>query len=141
MKIKRRVNPSSNRSLAAGIGIGIAVSVGASLLLTAGLTSLVLNESAKENGTNLYIFAIRALATILGCLVGAGVTGGKYLPVIGGICLGYLIALLAIAIVFFGGTFQKLGIGMLSILIGGIIVCLIKLKPLKSKRPKVRLPK
>lgn len=139
--MKRRVNPSSNRSLAAGIGVGIAVSVSASLLLTAGLTSLVLKESIKENGTTLYIFAIRALATILGCLVGTGVTSGKYLPVIGGICLFYFITLLAIAIIFFDGMFQMLGLGMLSILVGGIIVCLIKLNPLKSKRPNVRLPK
>ncbi len=135
MKRNKHLGAVVNRSAATSIGIGVGGAVAVSALLSMGLSSLVINGAIQETTTSRYIFAIRALSVLIGGLLGAGIAKGKYLPVIGLTTLGYLIVLLGVGIAMYDGSFQNFGAGIVSVLAGGIIACILKLKPQrKSKR-------
>lgn len=138
MKQLSRAKISSGQSTTSAIAIGLAVTLVVSILLSAGLTSLVINGNLNENSVRISVFVIRTISVLLGGLVGASLSKGKYLPIVGIIALIYAIVLIGFGIIFYDGSFQNFGFGMLSMIIGGALACIIKLKPLRKPRRTVK---
>ena len=130
MKMNFRKNGNINWIKASVIGVLCAVIISAGL--TALLGNLVHNGSVGESAICYAIFMIRALSVTIGALVGTGLANEKLLPVIGAISGGYLVAMMAVGIAFFGGTFNEFGSGLISAVVGGVASGLIRLKPKKS---------
>lgn len=124
---------SGNSSPAIAIAIGIGVTMLLLVLLSAGLTSLVLNGQVSEESTYIYVFAIRVVSVLLGCLVTSFMVKEKIIFMIGCTVLGCLLVLLGFGIVMFDMSFQNFGMGLLSVLIGGITAYFIKINPLGNK--------
>jgi len=121
-----------------GAIIGIAAATLVSIVLTLLAANLVLNGKVGESGNGWIVFLTRILSVVLGGLIGTSLSKEKMLPTISVIAVGYLLVLLAVGIVFFNGSFHKFGSGLLSVLIGGAIVCLLKLTQQKNKNKAIK---
>ena len=129
--MKKKHTITENNNIFACIGIGLLVTILISLMMTIALTSLIQKGKISENG-NAFIFIIRVTATIVGCLLGSGLSKKSILPVIGAISAGYFIVLLSMGLLFLDGSLNKVWQGILSVIIGGAIACMVKLKPQSS---------
>ncbi len=127
-------------SVITGAGIGVATAVVISILLTALYGVLMINGSVGEAPSTVVIFLIRTVSAAVGGFVAAVLTKGYFLPVVGITIAGYLILLLGTGIIAFDGSFKNFGSGLLSVLLGGAIPCITKLKAPKRrlKMPKFR---
>ena len=135
MKQKKHTSILSGRSTVFCVAIGVAMAVIITVLLVTSLTSLVMNRTITEKTTGHYVFAIRLLAVLLGSLVGASLSSGKILPVVGFVTGVYIVILLSVGIVVYEGSFRNFGTGLISAILGGLIACLIKFKAqMKPKR-------
>ena len=138
MKGIKRKTPKGNHSLTAASVMGIVRGGLLSALLTAALTSFILNGQIGENSIAVAIFLIRALSVILGCLAGGFLAKGKYLQTVSFITLGYLIALSAVGIVFYDGSFRNFISGVLSVLTGGAVAFLTLQRPKRRRHNTVK---
>ncbi len=128
VKTKHKATRTEN-SIFKSVAIGVAAGMVVSMLLLLLLTSLVMNGSVGEDRTQSFIFAIRAVGGFAGCML-ATVAAKKQHLLVSGVTAGiYLIALLAVGIVFYEGSFADFGSGLLSVLIGCGIACISRLKP------------
>lgn len=134
----RKAN-GNTKVVGASIGIGLAVLL--SILLSALLANLVIGGSFQEQNASVVIFLIRTLSVLVGGFVATAISEGKPLPLIGIVGIGYLMILIAIGIVFYDGSFKGFLGGVLSAFIGCALACAIKLKPIKNKRHKIKIPK
>ena len=133
---KLRVGSKGKISVAVAGMIGAIISLVMSVLLTVALTNLILKGSVEDKTADIFIFAIRTLSVLLGCVAGSLLTDGKLLQVIGLSALGYLLILLATGIVLFDGSFQGFWIGILSVIMGAVVAILIKSTTLRSNKHK-----
>ena len=140
MKKNMRIYTPSKASEVLAIVIGIVVSSIVSALLSAGLTSFVMNGTVKELTIGPYVFVVRSIATMVGCLIGVVLMRGKYLLIISAVAIGYLVSLLGLGIILYENTFNNILLGVASVVIGGVAACTIVLKPLKKSNhtPKYR---
>lgn len=140
MKLKTRGMGTQNRSTAFGIAVGVGTSLAVSLLLSIGLTSLLVNGAIAEGVANGFVIAIRLVAVLLGSLVGSGIVKENCLLSVGLITLGNIVTWLGLGVVIYDGTFKNLGAGIVSIIIGGIVGYIIRLKlqirPQRTRRIK-----
>lgn len=114
------------------LGIGIALVI--SMLLSVGQTSLMLQGRLQEDKSSIYVFGIRAVSVLIANLLCVRASEGKLLPMIGIISIGYLAVLLSLGIIMYDNGFQNFIIGTVSVVAGGLIACLIKLKPQKNRK-------
>lgn len=127
MKRKTFITKGKGHSTTSSILIGIGVSLVLSLLLSLLLTSLTVNGSITEDNGNLLVSAVRGLSVLIGSLIGAGIEKGKYIPVIGITSLGYLLVIMGVGILFYDGGFHGFGSGVISVLIGACVACILKI--------------
>ena len=137
---KLRTTSGKEKSIITCVVIGLITTILLSFILTIVLTSFVQKGQLAEDG-NAGVFITRIIATLTGGLVGAGFSKKKFLPVIGTISLGYFVILISIGLLLLDGSLNNLWHGLLSTLIGGIIACLIKLKPQTTRKKRIRLAK
>ncbi len=141
--MKRRIHSSAkgiNRSFATNILLGVAAALIISFALSALLTSLVMSGKIEEARGSFFIFGIRLLSVMVGCLVSTALIKEKHLPVVGCAAAGYLIVIVGMGIVFYDSSFQNFLSGVLSVLAGAIAAMLIKLRgPVKRRRPMPRI--
>ena len=132
--MKKRIgnSVSAKPSETPAVIIGVVVALFVSFLLMIGLTSFVVKGMINE--TELYIFAIRTIAAAIGCVTGTVLTKGRYLFITGATVLGYMAVLLGFGIVLFDGSFENILLGAASVILGGVIACLVALKPLKKSK-------
>ena len=138
MKRNKLKTATANRSTISAIGIGVAISAILTGALSALLTSLVINGTTSENNAGIFVFMIRAISVLLGCLAGSSLVEGKMLITIGCTALGYLILLLAIGIIAYDGSFENFIGGAGSVLSGGLASCIIKLGGQRKTKPIAR---
>ncbi len=124
---KTRGISENNNSLAVCIAIGLFISLVVTVALSILLTSLIQEGKSDEN-RNLGVFAIRVIATLAGCITGAVLSKKKLLVVIGAISIGYFVILLIIGLLLFDGVVSQVGMGVLSVLLGGLIACAVMLR-------------
>ena len=137
--VKSSIKSNRVKSLPFGIAVGTGVALIISILLSALLTGLILKDSLQEKVTWISLFFVRIIAVMAGGLVSASFAHGKILPAIGLIIASYLLVLLGTSIIAFDGKLDGFGIGVLSALIGGIIACIIKLKPQRNRKAMSRI--
>ena len=133
MKRNKLKAPKVGQSLTSSLIVGVIAASLLSVLLTALLSSFVLNGRVSEGSADVIIFLIRAVSLLAGILIAAAIYKQKYLPLVGFTALGYLLALLGTGIVFFDGSFKQFLSGVASVLVGGILSLLILTRP-KSRR-------
>lgn len=115
--------------------IAIIISIGISMLAA----NLLLNGRIGETAVGILTFVARLLSVVLGCLIGTNLHKEKCIQTVAVICAVYLIVLIAMGIILFDGSFHQFGAGLLSVIAGGAIACLIKLRPKKNKNHAVRV--
>lgn len=123
MKRKTKTNASIAGGIAAGAGIGLVVT-----LIAAAILAFLLDRGTMEESMLQYApFPILFLCTVFGGYVAAKRVGEKWLY----ICLMegaiYFACLLAITALIFSGTYQRVGAGALSVILGSICVGLLGL--------------
>ena len=138
MKKRAHIASSAKVTEVPAIIIGIIAALIISVLLSAGVTSLIINGTISESAAVPYIFMIRTVAAGIGCLIGVILIKGKYLLIAGMIALGYLAVLVGMGIILFDGSFDNCLSGAFSVLLGAVFACLIVLKPLKKPRHAMR---
>ncbi len=126
-----KVKAKNGQSMGFAVVTGCVSAILVSLLLTIGLTSLILNGSLSESRTGLIAFLIRVLSVFLGCLIAGGICKERVLPVIGLIAGGYLITILVIGIIAFDGSFHNFLSGILSVLLGSVLAFVLRVMPKK----------
>jgi len=129
---------SAKRTVPMAAAVGIVTGVGISIILTAALTSLVLNGRIGNNGEVVALFVIRGLSMLIGGLLGGMIAKEKYLQIVGIITLGYLVTLVGIGIVFFDGSFRNLLDGVISVLLGSVTSFLILQRPKRRRHSAVK---
>ena len=127
MKQKKYAVTGRGHGLGTNLLFGVGASLIVSLLLSLLLTSITINGSITEDHAGKFVFAARAVSVLIGGLVSAGMEKGKYIPVIGMTALGYLLVVMGVGILFFDGGFREFGTGLISVVIGGCLACVIKL--------------
>lgn len=139
MKIKSRKTPGG--SVVFGTSVGAVAAIIISLLITMGMTSLALSGQLEGNLLDMFIFAIRLIAAFAGVMLGTGLIKEKCIATTGVISILYLLFLAGIGIVFFDGSFQGFGLSLISVVLGGAIGCLFRLKlqnkPQRKKKIRV----
>lgn len=125
---KTGLKSSGAKSTAVCVVIGVLVAFVISLLFSAGLTSLVSRESLKEYAVGGALFAVRAVSTLIGVLVGTGLCKEKQLPTSAMVTAGYLLLLIGWGIALYDGAFQRIWMGVLSVLLGGAAGLLFRIK-------------
>lgn len=138
MKKQKRITSSKRITEAPAVIAGVVVSLMIGIILTLGLTSLVMNGTINDAGAGNWTFVIRTVASAIGCLAGVMLIKKNYLLIAGAVALGYLVMLIAIGIVVYDGSFDNIISGTTSVLLGGVISCLLVLKPLKKSNHVVR---
>ncbi len=138
--MKKSIHLSASKKVTevTAVLIGIAAASAVGFLLVAGLTSLIMKGTLGEANTELYVFAVRMTATALGCLISTILVKGKCLIITGAVALGYLAVLIGIGIAVYDGSFNNMFSAIVSVLLGGGIICAVVLKPLKKSKHKVR---
>jgi uncharacterized membrane protein len=131
----KRIHAKSenNNSVVMCIVIGLLVSLVVSVVFSAVLTSLI-QKGKSDQANGLGVFAIRTIATLSGCLTGVVLSKKKPLVVIGIIALGFFVILLMAGLLLFGGAIKRIGNGALSVLLGGLVACVMELRPKKSPK-------
>ena len=125
-------------SITTSVIIGVAAAATISLLLTGGMTSLVLKGNMGSDGVNIAIFFVRALSVLIGCLIGTGLYKEKMLMIVGVIAGCYLLLITALGVVVFDGSVKYFFGGTLSVAAGGAGGCLIRLSAQKKPRYTIR---
>ena len=134
MKHNDHIRKKGGRATWLTVLIGVGVALACSALMSAGLTSLVMNGHVELKDTAVVVFIIRALSALVGGLLASSLTKEKFLLVIGLTAAGYLLVLLGLGITVFDGSFRNFGGGVLSAIAGGTSACMIRLKPPARKK-------
>ncbi len=134
MNKKTRLTTTSNRTATIGILVGIIAAFIISLILVAVTTGLITGNKLNEESSNWIVFVVRAIAVLIGVLIGSGIVKEKHIITIGVIVAGYLALLLGLGIVMFDGAFKNFWNGLISALIGGVAGYLIRLKSQNKPR-------
>ena len=127
-------------SVVTGAGVGVLIAVVVSILLTGLYGILMLNGQVGESPSMAAVFLIRMVSVAIGGYIAGALTKAHFLPVVGIVTAGYLVLLAGTGIVAFDGSFKNFGSGVLSILLGGAVACITKVKAPKKQRkmPKLR---
>lgn len=136
---RNKVNTSkAGRSLASVASVGVLIALVISMLLSALVSTLVLNGSLQGDSMRVSVFVIRTISLLLGALISGVILKKNFLPLVGIVAGGYLLALIGIGIAFYNGDFLHFLSGVASVLIGGMVALLILQKPKRSKRKPVK---
>ena len=138
--MKKHIRTASSEKVTeiSAIVIGVLSASIVCFLLTIGLTSIVMNGTVGETTGGLYIFGIRMVAAFVGCVVSTLLMKGKYLLMVGAVSIGYLAVMIATGIVMYDESFKNVLSGVVSVSLGGVIACLVVLKPLKKTKVTAR---
>ena len=116
-------------SMPASFAIGVCISLGLTLMLSAILAKLISTEKVEWERVGYWIMAILLTASAIGskatCLM---VKRRKAVScLIAGIL--YWLGLLIVAALFYGGQYTGIGVSGMMILCGCAVVCLLELRP------------
>ncbi len=130
---------TSQISLPAGIGAGVGVSVILSLGMAAILAMLIGKESLAPQSMGYGVLVILMVSSLLGAFVACIMVKGKRMLVSLATAAGYLLALLCITALFFGGQYHGVGVTALVVIGGGMVSALAGAgKPSSGKKKRVK---
>ena len=121
-----------------GLGISMIVSVGSALVGSAVGAWLLSLEKIEEGNIGYITMILLLVSSFLGALVATRLINEKRMLVC--LCAGsvYLLSLLGITALFFGGIYSGVGESALVILAGVLSVALIALKGNKSTKKRIK---
>ena len=121
-----------------GLGISMIVSVGSALVGSAVGAWLLSLEKIEEGNIGYITMILLLVSSFLGALVATRLINKKRMLVC--LCAGsvYLLSLLGITALFFGGIYSGVGESALVILAGVLSVALIALKGNKSTKKRIK---
>lgn len=122
--------------ISVAIGTAAALIIGAAL--TAILTSLIGNERIGSESQDISIFLIRTIAVFFGSVLGTGLCKDKYMITVGLITTICFVFLLGAGVLFYDAPIRHFGKGLLSVLAGGVLSCVVGLKPKKKRNKALR---
>ena len=134
VKLKTRLPVISNRTATVGAITGIMIALVISLVLITALSYLTTSGKFPETSLGWSVFTVRAVAVLMGALVGTALSKDKSVITIGIIVVGYLALLLGFGIIIYDSSFQNFGSGVISAVLGGVIGCLIRIKSQNKPR-------
>ena len=124
--------------MAAGVGIGLAVSMVLTIVGAAVTANLILTEKIGESGMGYGAILILLLSSAVGAWLAASMIKSRWMIV----CLGaggiYYLTLLGITALFFGGQYQGMGVTALAILGGCGAVGLLGIRAGNKPRKRVK---
>lgn len=125
-------------SMPAGFAIGICLSLGTTLILSALLAKLISTEKLEWEKIGYGIMIILLLTSIIGAKSTCMMTKRRKLVCC--MCTGllYWLSLLMITALFFGGQYSGMGVSGLIILCGSTIVCLQELRGERGRKTNSR---
>lgn len=132
MIVKQR-DTGSTRTLPAGIGIGMLISLAITMILTAIVAGLINGEYLAESSIDIGVTVIQLLSSVVGAWAAYSLVKSRRLLVCLATGCGYYLLLLACTALFFGGQYQGIGISALVILAGDLVVGLLGLKGNKNR--------
>lgn len=135
--MKKKIKNSKTRNLPAGVFAGLVLSLTVSILGAVILSLLIAGETVGENGVDGGAKVILFLSSALGAWTATALTKGNTLLVSAITAAAYLLALLAMTAMFFGGQYQGVLSSAVCILLGAGSVALgksIRKKPGKARR-------
>lgn len=136
MSLKRKVK--IEHSIGAGVSAGSVVSLVLSVILAMIVAALIVNERIGESAIKYISPIIVLIATMAGCIIGAGLVGEKLAVVSGITGVVYLLILIGTGILFFDGGFHNLWTSILSIIVGCVSSCAICIRGKGSKTKRKR---
>lgn len=133
---KMMIGKTRTGSSTAALGFGIGFTILITLLLSAGLTSLIITGKLHEISLEIFTAIIRAVAVFSGCMITTAIKKEKILQNIGIVTAVYVLVLLGLGIILYDHSFHSFGFGILSVLLGSVAAFLIRLRPNKQKHIK-----
>ena len=133
---KKKAKINTGKSLPVGVLLGVGVSVLVTVVGAVFVAWLISSEKTGEGSMNFLPKIIHIVASSLGAWTAAGLVKKQRLQICLFTGLGYYASLLAMAALFFGGSFSGLGITALLIAIGTVTVALIPPKKASAFKKK-----
>ncbi len=122
--MKGKVNPIAG-PLGAGVAVGAVVCTGVTLVGSAVFAALISGDLISAASLGYCALATLLLASIAGAISGAGRTKEKRLYVCLLVAAVYLLMLLSVTALFFGGQYEGVGVTGLVIFAGCITVAIL----------------
>lgn len=128
------VEKHSNHSntIPVGLGIGLAISIGTTILGSAFSAWLIGAEKIGEGSFDYIALVLLLLSSILGALCAIRIIGKKKVVICLSVAVLYFLSLLAINALFLGGTYSGVGETALTVLAGALSVALLGLRDSKK---------
>lgn len=140
MKIKRS-KISKKNGIVVSIGIGVAVSIIVGLAVAAVTASLLNGTTIGEDRIQLLSCIGLLIASLIGSMVSVLMFKSKYVIVASATSCIFMVLLVCANLLLFDGTFSKLGIKLMMVIVGSAVSCVIGLKsdgPKKVKKYRSR---
>lgn len=125
-------------SIPAGIGLGILLCMLISFAGAAVVAYLLSTERMVVSGIGWGAIVIMAIASFVGAMLASKLVKVNRLPVSLGVGAGYILVLLGITALFFGGQYQGIGATIITVLLGSGGAGMLGFK---GKKPAIRRKK
>jgi putative membrane protein (TIGR04086 family) len=117
-----------------GLGVALAVSAGSTIIGCADDAWLLSSEKIGEGSVGYITMILLLVSSVLGAMAATRLVGEKRLLVC--LCAGgvYLLSLLAISALFYGGTYSGVGVSALIVVAGVLSVALLGINSRKKTK-------
>lgn len=127
-------------SMPKGLAIGMAISVGITLLGSAVIAKLIDGEYAKEGWMGYGVMIVLMIGSFLGAVVAAGKIKRQRLCVCALSGLLHFAMLMSITALFFGGQYEAVGVTAVLVMGGALLAALVGGRPGRGgKRKKYKM--
>lgn len=139
MVVNRKVTGTAS-SLPGGIGFGLMLSLGMTVLGCAMIAYLMLTQKLQEEAIGYASIAVLAMSSAAGAFLSAGLTKRMRAQVCMMTGAGYYLALLGCNALFFGGQYAGLGVTAIVIFLGCGCAALFGIVRQKGSKRKFKKP-
>ena len=137
--MKRKTAGKKDTSILVHITFGLLLSLIVSFLLSTLATVLIEKEITPIASMNMLMIGIHVLSVFVGTTLATSMEKGRIAIVAGIVTACYFLILVCINMLLFSEGFENLGIGVLSIIAGGLIAVLAKSKTGRSKKHHIKM--
>lgn len=137
--MKRKSAGKKDTSILVHIAFGLLLSLIVSFLLSTLATVLIEKEITPIASMNMLMIGIHVLSVFVGTTLATSMEKGRIAIVAGIVTACYFLILVCINMLLFSEGFENLGIGVLSIIAGGLIAVLAKSKTGRSKKRHIKM--
>lgn len=133
---------NKDKSILYAVCIGVLISVTVMLIGVIVTSLLVANETVSSNTTSYWVMGISLVSSMIGSAVAIGIAK-RQLAIVGiSTSMAFMLILISLTAIFYGGQYSGVPATLLLILCGGISSVIIKSKKIvkqKTRRKNVKL--